>query len=132
PVYGPLARYAIGAGLFGAGLTSSVTAPMATGYILSELWPGGDQKRLVFRITATLIVLIGTLVAATGADLVAIILVAQVANGLLLPIVAGILVWLIHRSRSTGAPLLWGAGLVWLICLLLGTRLILRALGLWP
>ncbi|MBH9538689.1 NRAMP family divalent metal transporter [Novosphingopyxis sp. YJ-S2-01] len=132
PVYGPLARYAIGAGLFGAGLTSSVTAPMATGYILSELWPGGDPKRLVFRITATLIVLIGTLVAATGADLVAIILVAQVANGLLLPIVAGILVWLIHRSRSTGAPLLWGAGLVWLICLLLGTRLVLRALGLWP
>lgn len=132
PVYGSLARYAIGLGLFGAGLTSAVTAPMATGYILSELWPGGDPRRRVFRITATLIVLIGTAVAATGTDLVAIILVAQVANGLLLPLVAGILVWMAHRSPDTSRALAWGAALVWLICLLLGTRLVLRALGVWP
>ncbi|WP_420605948.1 NRAMP family divalent metal transporter [Novosphingopyxis sp.] len=132
PVYGPLARYAIGLGLFGAGLTSAVTAPMATGYILSELWPGGDPRRIVFRITATLIVLIGTVVAATGTDLVGIILVAQVANGLLLPLVAGVLVWMAHRSPDTGRALAWSAALVWLICLLLGTRLVLRALGVWP
>ncbi len=132
PVYGSLARYAIGLGLFGAGLTSAVTAPMATGYILSELWPGGDPKRRVFRITATLIVLIGTVVAATGTDLVAIILVAQVANGLLLPLVAGILVWMAYRSPDTSRALAWGAALVWLICLLLGTRLVLRALEVWP
>ena len=132
PVYGPLARYAIGLGLFGAGLTSAVTAPMATGYILSELWPGGDPRRIVFRITATLIVLIGTVVAATGTDLVGIILVAQVANGLLLPLVAGILVWMAHRSPDTGRALAWSAALVWLICLLLGSRLVLRALGVWP
>ncbi len=132
PVYGPLARYAIGFGLFGAGLTSAVTAPMATGYILSELWPGGDPRRLVFRVTATAIVLIGTLVAATGADLVSIILIAQVANGLLLPLVAGILVWMAYRSAETSRALAGWAALVWLICLLLGARLVLRALGLWP
>ena len=132
PVYGPLARYAIGLGLFGAGLTSAVTAPMATGYILSELWPGGDPERLVFRGTATLIVLIGTLVAATNADLVAVILIAQVANGVLLPLVAGLLVYLAYRLPDIRRALVSGAALVWLICLLLGTRLVLRALGLWP
>ena len=87
---------------------------------------------MVFRGTATLIVLIGTLVAATNADLVAVILIAQVANGVLLPLVAGLLVYLAYRSPDISRALVSGAALVWLICLLLGTRLVLRALGLWP
>lgn len=139
PLYGELARQALGLGLLGAGLTSALTAPMATGYIVRELWPGADEAASARRQRWTMvaIALVGTLVASAGIKPVEIIILAQVANGLLLPLVAAFLVWVAQNPvlmgqyaiRGLHRTLAWG---ILAICLALGIRLILKATGLMP
>lgn len=139
PLYGSLARQALGLGLLGAGLTSALTAPMATGYIVRELWPGATEAASARRQKWTMvaIALIGTIVASAGIKPVEIIMLAQVANGLLLPLVAAFLVWVVQSPALMGRYAISGlhrlfAWSVLAICLGLGIRLILRATGLMP
>lgn len=139
PLYGELARQALGLGLLGAGLTSALTAPMATGYIVRELWPGVDEAASARRQRWTMvaIALIGTLVASVGIKPVEIIMLAQVANGLLLPLVAAFLVWVVQSPALMGRYAIGGlhrilAWAILAICLGLGIRLILKATGLMP
>ena len=139
PLYGELARQALGLGLLGAGLTSALTAPMATGYIVRELWPGADEVASARRQRWTMvgIAAVGTLVASAGIKPVEIIMLAQVANGLLLPLVAAFLVWVVQSPALMGKYAIGGLHriLAWgilAICLGLGIRLILKATGLMP
>jgi manganese transport protein len=139
PLYGELARQALGLGLLGAGLTSALTAPMATGYIVRELWPGADEAASTRRQRWTMvaIALIGTLVASAGIKPVEIILLAQVSNGLLLPLVAAFLLWVVQSTALMGKYAIGGmhrifAWAILAICFGLGIRLILRATGLMP
>lgn len=139
PLYGELARQALGLGLLGAGLTSALTAPMATGYIVRELWPGADEAASERRQRWTMVAIaaVGTAVASLGVKPVEIILLAQVANGLLLPLVAAFLVWVVQSPAMMGKYAINGfhrvfAWTILLICLGLGIRLILRATGLMP
>lgn len=139
PLYGELARQALGLGLLGAGLTSALTAPMATGYIVRELWPGADEAASARRLRWTMVAIaaVGTAVASLGIKPVEIILLAQVANGLLLPLVAAFLVWVVQSPVMMGKYAISGFHrvLTWtilLMCLGLGIRLILRATGLMP
>ena len=58
PAFGEAARYLIGIGLFAAGLTSAITAPMATAYVLIELVGIEDRRKTqLFRATAIAVVL---------------------------------------------------------------------------
>jgi manganese transport protein len=139
PLYGELARQALGLGLLGAGLTSALTAPMATGYIVRELWPGADESASTRRQRWTMvaIALIGTIVASAGIKPVEIIMLAQVANGLLLPLVAAFLVWVVQSPAMMGKYAIGGLHRIFAwgilaICLGLGIRLILKATGLMP
>lgn len=139
PLYGELARQALGLGLLGAGLTSALTAPMATGYIVRELWPGADEAASARRQRWTMVAIaaVGTAMASLGVKPVEIILLAQVANGLLLPLVAAFLVWVVQSPEMMGKYAIRGfhrvfAWTILLICLGLGIRLILRATGLMP
>ncbi|MBI1393768.1 MAG: divalent metal cation transporter [Alphaproteobacteria bacterium] len=138
PTFGPAARYVIGAGLAAAGLTSAITAPMATGFVAAELFGGGDGRaRLLFRATALATLLVGTFVALLDLRPVSLILVAQYANGLLLPVVAGFLVFAMNDRQRLGdwanGPLanIAGAAVV-LVAFGLGARSVLRAMGLAP
>ena len=101
PTYGEAARYLVGIGLFAAGLTSSITAPLATAYALSEIArkPRGGP---LFKTVALAILVIGTLVALVGYKPISIILVAQVANGILLPVVAIFLLVAMNRRSLLG------------------------------
>jgi manganese transport protein len=136
PTYGEAARYLVGIGLFAAGLTSSITAPLATAYALSEI-AGKPRGGPLFKGVALAILVIGTLVALIGYKPISIILVAQVANGILLPVVAIFLLVAMNRRSLLGDKVngpvanLLGGGVI-LITLGLGLRLILRALGVWP
>lgn len=139
PVFGSFAKYMIGAGLLAAGLTSAITAPMATGYVVSELFPSSDEQRSrrVFRSAALGVLLIGTVVACLSLRPVSLILIAQAANGLLLPIIAAFLIMVMNRKSLLGphtngwASNLAG-GVVVLFTVGLGLRGILRAFGVWP
>lgn len=136
PAYGPLARYMVGLGLLAAGLSSAITAPLATAYAMSE-FAGAKQDGPVHKSVALAVLGIGTLVAVSGLKPVSVILFAQVANGLLLPVIATFLLLTMNRKEILGdhtnslrANML--GGLVVLITFGLGLRLVLRALDIWP
>ena len=139
PVFGSFAGLALGAGLFAAGLTSAITAPLATGYIVQEIVGAerGSGQFSIFKMTALAVLLIGAIVASLGYSPVEIIFVAQIANGLLLPIVALFLIKLANNREllgdyANGLAANLAGGVILFITTLLGARLILRAVGYLP
>ncbi len=139
PLFGSFASATLGAGLFAAGLTSAITAPLATGYIVQEIFgkTGGGASRTPFRIGALLVILSGTFGALLNYKPVEIIFVAQIANGLLLPIIAFFLIKLANDKALLGGHVnSWKGNIAGAIILavttMLGVRLIARALGWWP
>ncbi|WP_339689534.1 Nramp family divalent metal transporter [uncultured Parasphingorhabdus sp.] len=136
PLFGSMATVTLGAGLFAAGLTSAITAPLATGYIVQEIFKS-SKSRKPFQIGALIVILSGTFAALLGYRPVELIFVAQIANGLLLPIVAVFLLKLANNKKLLGqyanglkANIL--GAVILLITTALGFRLIARALGFWP
>ena len=136
PLFGNMATITLGAGLFAAGLTSAITAPLATGYIVQEIFKSSNSRR-PFQIGALLVILSGTSAALLGYRPVELIFIAQIANGLLLPIIAIFLLRLANNRKLLGeyanglkANILGAA--ILLITTALGFRLIARAVGFWP
>ncbi|MEO9468901.1 Nramp family divalent metal transporter [Parasphingorhabdus sp.] len=139
PVFGNFASVMLGIGLFAAGLTSAITAPLATGYIVQEIFgkSAEDGSRLPFNLAALLVILSGTFGALLSYSPVEIIFIAQIANGLLLPVIAAFLLKLANNKAILGEHVnSWKAniagGTVLIVTSLLGIRLIARALGYWP
>jgi manganese transport protein len=135
PAFGAGAKYLLAIGLFAAGLSSAITAPLATGFACAEIFGfNSDPKALKFRLVAGAVLAVGTLVAITGARPVEIILFAQFANGLLLPIIAGFLLFAANQKSLLGAHVNGvlaniAGGVVVLITAALGMRAIARTLG---
>ncbi|MEL6285201.1 MAG: Nramp family divalent metal transporter [Pseudomonadota bacterium] len=136
PAFGVAARYLVGIGLFAAGLTSAITAPLATAFALTELAPvkSVERRMWIFRCIGLTVLAIGTAVALVGISPVQLILVAQIANGLLLPIVALFLLIVMNRAKVLGAHGngLWSnvaGGAVLVITIGIGARLVLGAIG---
>ncbi|QJB70578.1 Nramp family divalent metal transporter [Parasphingorhabdus halotolerans] len=139
PLFGRFSSMTLGAGLFAAGLTSAITAPLATGYIVQEIFgkTGDEASKLPFRLGSLVVILSGTFGALLNYSPVEIIFVAQIANGLLLPIIAAFLLRLANDKKLLGEHTNnWKANLAGIFILsvtsLLGVRLIARALGYWP
>jgi len=135
PLFGSFSRYLIGFGLFAAGLTSTITAPLAIGYVVSEIlgWEGGPTN-IKFRLVALSVLLIGATISLTGIRPLEVIILAQFANGMLLPIAAGFLLYAMNQRALLGDYVnSWKAniagGLVLLIAIGLGLRLIARSAG---
>ncbi len=135
PAFGPLATYLLAAGLFAAGLSSAITAPLATGFAVAELFGfKSDPKSAKFRLVASAILAIGAFTAISGLQPIKIILFAQFANGLLLPIIAVFLLYAANRKSILGAHTngllanLAGGGVV-LITAGLGLRAITKVLA---
>ena len=103
PLLGPAAKYAFAFGLLAAGLTSAITAPLATAYAISGVlgWER-DLSSLKFRLVWAAVLVIGTILAALGQSPVAIIVLAQAANGILLPVIAIFLLVVMNRSDLLG------------------------------
>ncbi|MGQ8365953.1 NRAMP family divalent metal transporter [Glaciecola sp. 1036] len=89
PVLGERASIFFALGLFSAGITSAITAPLAASYAISGLF-GWTQslKHKGFMSVALLIVIFGTLVSSLGFKPFSVILLAQTTNAILLPISA--------------------------------------------
>ncbi|MGB3633516.1 MAG: Nramp family divalent metal transporter [Rubrobacteraceae bacterium] len=103
PLLGPAAKWFFAIGLFGAGLTSAVTAPLAAAYATSGAFGWGrDLKSWKFRAVWAGVIIFGTTLAALGTSPVQIIIFAQAANGILLPMVAITLLIVMNRSDLLG------------------------------
>ncbi len=135
PLYGAWARYFMGIGLLAAGMSSAITAPLAAAYVANSCfgWNAG-MKDYRFRMVAGLILFLGVISLGFGISPVEVIQFAQVANGLLLPLIAIFLLWAVNQSGLMGKfrnrwSLNLIAGLIILLSLILGIRSILLALG---
>ncbi|WP_428820279.1 Nramp family divalent metal transporter [Microbulbifer sp. MCCC 1A16149] len=134
PLFGSGARYCMGIGLFAAGISSALTAPLASSYALCGiLGKPADLKALHFRAIWLTIIVIGAVVAIQGIRPLRLIWFAQIANGLLLPIITAFLLWTMNSVRLGQHRNTWWqntlGAVVLLISLVLGGRSLLSALG---
>lgn len=103
PLFGSFAKYVLSIGLFAAGITSAITAPLAAAYVASGcLGWSSHFKSKKFRLTWMVIIWVGVLFSSLGIKFISIIQFAQVANGLLLPIIAIFLIWAMNRRNLLG------------------------------
>jgi manganese transport protein len=101
PALGSWAKWLFGAGLLAAGLTSAITAPIAAAYAAAGCF-GWPDKLSDWRLksVASIVVLVGMFFAIQfEASPKETIILAQVANGLLLPIVALFLLIILNRVK---------------------------------
>jgi Mn2+/Fe2+ NRAMP family transporter len=97
PLFGDMASLFIGIGLFSAGISSAVTAPLAAAFALSDILNLSESLHSsTFKSSWIIVLLLGVLGASLGFKPVAIILFDQVANGILLPIVTVFLLWIMN------------------------------------
>ncbi|GAB5563020.1 MAG: Nramp family divalent metal transporter [Winogradskyella sp.] len=103
PLFGVYAKYVLAVGLFAAGITSAITAPLAAAYVASGClgWES-NLKSLRFRMVWMFILFLGVLFSVIGFKSIEIITFAQIANGLLLPIIAGFLLWVVNKVSVMG------------------------------
>ncbi len=135
PLFGSKARILLATGLFAAGITSAITAPLAAAYVAGESfgWKA-DIKSGGFRRISSLVLLTGVVIASTGLRPFAVIRFAQFTNGLLLPLIAIFLLWVMNRRDITGnfRNTLWqnilSLGIV-LITVVLGAKSLAAVLG---
>lgn len=103
PLFGIYAKYFLAVGLFAAGITSAITAPLAAAYVAQECFNWEyDLKSRKFRSIWIVILVLGVIFSSIGFKPIEVIKFAQVANGILLPIIAGFLLWVMNRSSVLG------------------------------
>lgn len=127
-VFGSFAGYMMGFGLLAAGLTSSLTAPLAAGFVVCGIM-GWDQeiKSNPMRFSMGAIVGLGLLFSSFGIKAVQLITLAQLANGILLPVISGWIIWIAAQhavlGKNKNTPLATGIAIfIWLITLILGIK----------
>lgn len=136
PLLGPWAKYFFAFGLFSAGLSSSITAPLAAAYATSGAlgWEKNFKDRK-FKAVWMLVLAIGIVFSAMGFKPLTAIIFAQAANGILLPIVAIFLLYVMNNKKRLGKYVNSGivnilGSIVVLVAIGLGLRSILKVLGL--
>jgi len=103
PLLGSWSGYFLGIGLFAAGVSSAITAPLAAAYAAKGIlgWEG-DLRSWKMRLVWGIILLAGILSSMFGGSPITIIQFAQIANGILLPVVALFLIYLMNSSKLLG------------------------------
>jgi manganese transport protein len=126
---GRAAKVFFACGFLAAGMTSSITAPLAAAFATSgALGWEVDLKSWRFRGVWFSVLVVGVVLAVTlGKSPTQTILVAQVANGLLLPFVAVFLIMAVNRSELMGK---YKNG-IWANCLGVLVTLIAAGLGIY-
>ena len=104
PILGSYSSYIFNFGLFVAGITSAVTAPLAASIAVTEAlgWKN-DPSSFRFKLVWIIILLIGVLFAYFGTKPLQAILFAQATNALLLPFLALFLFYVVNNSRLMGS-----------------------------
>ena len=99
PLLGDWAGYFLGTGLFAAGISSAITAPLAAAYAAQGIlgWEN-NLRSWKFRAIWMGILILGVISSMFGISPVVVIQFAQIANGILLPVVAFFLVYLMNKS----------------------------------
>jgi Mn2+/Fe2+ NRAMP family transporter len=133
PLLGSWATTFMSIGFLAAGMSSAITAPLAAAFASSELFGwGSSMKSIKFRAVWIVILAIGIVFSLFGFRPTNVILFAQVANGLLLPIIASFLLWVMNDKTLLGKYVntkyanIFG-GIILLITIMLGLKGIITA-----
>lgn len=136
-VFGSFAGYMMGFGLLAAGMTSALTAPLAAGFVVCGIMGWNQEiKSKPMRISMAVIVSLGLLFSSFGIKPIQLITLAQLANGILLPVISGWIIWIATQHSVLGqyknTPFRTAiASLIWLITLVLGLKSIGTVFGLF-
>ena len=136
PLYGKSAKYLMGIGLFAAGITSAITAPLAAAYVANSCFAWNAKVTDArFRIVWMVVLFIGVISLSFGIRPIVIIQFAQVANGLLLPIIGIILIWIVNKPSVLGTfkNSFWQnvpAIIIIILVIVLGAKSILSVFGI--
>ncbi len=134
PLFGAFAKYILSIGLLAAGVTSAITAPLAAAYVIKGCmgWDIGlkDKK---FRMVWMIVLALGIVFSSLNIKPIRIIQFAQIANGLLLPIITSFLLWVMNKKDVLGkyTNSIWQNSIGFMILLLvifLGIRGIYNAI----
>ena len=100
PLFGGFSKLIISLGLFAAGLTSSVTAPLAAAYVTCGCmgWEANIRSKK-FRGIWLIVLFLGVIFSSLDFSSIDIIKFAQVANGILLPVIAVFLLIVANNAR---------------------------------
>lgn len=103
PLYGQYATWFIALGLLAAGITSAITAPLAAAYVVRGIlgW-GGGLNSFKFKSVWAGILVLGVIFSSLKLQPIEIIRFAQVANGILLPVIAIFLFWIVNKESVLG------------------------------
>ena len=103
PVFGGYALTFFAVGLFAAGFTSAMSAPLAGAYATAGAL-GWERDLTSMRFRAIWMTILGVGIVGSAMDLnpVSVIVFAQVANGLLLPILAVFLIYAMNNDDLLG------------------------------
>ncbi|HNP94146.1 MAG TPA: Nramp family divalent metal transporter [Cyclobacteriaceae bacterium] len=103
PLFGSFSKYFLSIGLFAAGITSAITAPLAAAFVANGcLGWGVGMKNIKFRMVWIFVLAMGVVFASLGLNPIEIIQFAQIANGAALPIIVGIILWIMNRTGVLG------------------------------
>ena len=135
PLLGDSSSTFLAIGFLAAGLSSAITAPLAAAYAVTEIGQlRPELKNRVFRWTWQSVIIAGVLFASLSLKPLQLILLAQIANGALLPVIALFILWvsndktLLREHSNNRIQNLLGCAVVG-ITLVLGLRSILLATG---
>ena len=135
PLFGYYAKYLLAIGLFSAGITSAITAPMAAAYVVSDCFNWQSTlKSNRFRMIWMIVLFLGILFSSIGFKSIEVIKFAQVANGLLLPLIALFLLWIMNSKKVLGDYVnsmrqnILG-GIIVIITLMLGMKSLAKVFG---
>lgn len=101
PVVGSWAKWFIGIGLFAAGFTSAITAPLAAAFATSGvLGQERNLKAIKFKTIWIIVLFVGIALTVMGQKSpTELILVAQVANAIILPVMALFLIYCMNDEK---------------------------------
>lgn len=93
---GPVGAWALGTGLFAAGFSSSITAPYAASLVAATVW--GWDKVQKLRWVWIIVLAVGFLFGISGIKPIPVILTVQALNGLILPLLVVLLIFLVNSG----------------------------------
>lgn len=128
PLLGNWSSWFLTFGFFSAGLSSAITAPLAAAFATSEIlgWKK-DLQSFRFRAVWILVLTTGLVFSSLGLKPTQVITFAQIANGLLLPVIASFLLWIMNDSKIMGThtnskKINWIGAIIIVITLVLGFK----------
>ncbi|WBL26867.1 Nramp family divalent metal transporter [Zunongwangia sp. HGR-M22] len=103
PVFGDFASWFMAIGLLSAGITSSITAPLAAAYVVKGClgWQT-NLKSGKFKVVWASVVILGVFCSSLKIQPIQLIQFAQIANGILLPVIAIFLFWVVNKTSVLG------------------------------